>query len=135
MAWSTLILVLCVALGLTVSGVYVRHAKKETYVGAALVFAGCVVVVHLIPLLGFPWPLLSVREGAHGWRNILSMPVAWFIDVVEWVFAAAAFTLIVHRVRVISLVPLSFVAIVIVNVVIHVVVRLLGMNFYWALWK
>lgn len=133
MTWITLIIVVCASLGLIVAGLRMQHAKKSS-AGAALVLLGCIVAVHLVPLHGFPWPLLSEKQNGR-YVNILSSREAWLFDVVQWGLATGVFALAARRVRAAWLVPLACVVVVAVLVAVHVAVRMSGRDFYWVIWR
>lgn len=134
MPWSTLVPIILIAVGLVATGTCVQHVRRGC-IGAGLVFLGCVVAFHLVPLLGFIWPLLSVRGGVRGWHNILSLRTAWQIDALQWGLATIIFMCIAKRAKAVFLLPLSLAMIATVSIIVHIVVRQLGMNFYWDWWR
>ena len=136
MTWLTLILIILVAMGLIATGSHVQLAtEKKKYLGAALVFGGCVLAAHLVPFIVCPWELLSVKGGSDNrFHNILSVRTAWLIDLVEWGLATSAFARAANRVRAAFLVPLALAVIAIVVVGVQMAVPMLGMKFVWEFW-
>ena len=134
MAWTTLFIVLLTAGALIAAGLFRQYAEKS-WIGAALVIAGCLVAGHLIPFVLFPWPILSAKGGTFGWHNILSMRTAVLIDVIQWSLVIILFAWLARRTRPMLLLPFALATIVAVAVVVVIGVRSAGMNFYWELWR
>lgn len=132
MEWAVLICALALSVCLIAAGICIQY-RKRSVAGVALVFLGFVVAVHLIPLIGLPWPILSKEEGGLH-VNFLSMPEAWAIDIVDWGLATLAYCLLAKRLSVRWVAPLAVVMIVVNLVVVEFVVRELGLSFYWNIW-
>ncbi len=96
-----------------------------------MVFAGCVLAAHLVPLIVFPWPMLSAQVSEHYWRPILSLPVAWLIDIAQWSIATIAFAVSTKRLRTVLLVPLALPSIYAIVWIVFLSVPLTGLKFYW----
>jgi hypothetical protein len=133
-SWTTLFIVLLTAGALITAGLFQQHAKRS-WVGAALVIAGCLVAGHLIPFLVFPWPILSAKGGTFGWHNILSMRTAVLIDAIQWSLVIILFAWLARRTHPMLLLPFALATIAAVVVVVIVGVRSVGMEFFWELWK
>ncbi|MEO6876617.1 MAG: hypothetical protein ABI222_17520 [Opitutaceae bacterium] len=126
MNWWIIVSVGLLGIGLIAQGVWVLPQKA--FVGAMLVFAGCAAVTHLVPGLGFPWPLLARLQDGH-FVTVLSPPESWLVDAVEWSVATVLFGWAFTRWRPRMLVPFAWVGVVTVNLLVHMTVYALGMAF------
>ncbi len=132
MKWTTLISILLVSASFVAAGLYTAYKNKALHrFGAALVFVGFVIAAHLIPLLGFPWPLLATKIYPDGWQHILSIQAAVLIDVAEWTLATILFICAANKMKFWFLPIAAALAVTIIIFGAPMLVRLTGLGFYW----
>ncbi len=120
------------------------EAKRTTrslfgFVWAGSIFVVCLSVLCLIESVRgffiFPYDLLAVQDGPRHWRHILIHQEAVNLGLVQWTAVAVVFAGTLRRIRPLGLfVPLSFITIFLVVIVAYMIVRALGMDYYWDIW-
>jgi hypothetical protein len=98
-------------------------------------WAAATIGLYVLPLFFFsPYELLATRDAAGRWDAVLSPAQARVLHVFQWSAVIVIFAWFARKVRFGLLLPLSLATIALTIVATVLVVRLLGMNFYWDLW-